>query len=568
MKSSAGYIYTGAAGFAAGVGYQTLYSSGLTTWIFLAVGAVAAALLSRRVRDRGRARWLALLAVFCITAVLGLYRMEGAEHDLANEQLSSLAGETVLVSGAVVREPEIRPHSLHVYIATHETRVLLITDRHTEVQYGDVVEAEGRLQTPEPFAAELGRFFPYDGYLAARGVTQSMFYPELAVIERGGGNPIIRALLENKAAFMERIERIIPEPQVGLAEGLLLGVKRAMSDETLADFRTTGIIHIVVLSGFNVMLVVAFVQFVFGAFLPLKPRVLASFVAIIAFAITVGLTATVTRASLMASLLLVAQYLGRTYDALRGLFLAGVAMIAFNPYLLVYDIGFQLSFVATWGLILVAPHLEVLFATSPLTVKGRSYVVATIATQIAVIPLLLYHIGEFSTVSPVVNLLVLPFVAGAMLLTFLTGISAVIFEPLAQVFGFLAYIALSYILLLAEWFAEIPLAAFWVPAFSFLWVPLGYALLVWLYRLFARYQVRRALWKSVPATQAAVNSIDVSDWRIVDLEDWEQAASSVHKPENQTPSQASIHNASLVTERQTVDQGQDQTDSDPPVFFR
>lgn len=555
MHSPVGYIYSGAIGFAAGVGYETLYESTQTSWFVLGFLALFAALLSRYVISPRSATFFALASVFCITAVLGLYRMEVAERDLLEHQLPVGSTEEIVVSGMVVREPEIRPRSLHVYIETHDTRLLLITDRHTGVQYGDTVTADGRLQTPEPFAAELGRFFPYDGYLAARGVTHTMFYPDVEVTARGGGNLIVRTLLENKAAFMERIERIIPEPQVGLAEGLLLGVKRAMSDETLADFRTTGIIHIVVLSGFNVMLVVAFVQFVFGWFLPLRPRVVASFLAIVAFAVTVGLTATVTRASIMASLLLLAQYLGRTYDALRGLFIAGAAMVAFNPYLLVYDIGFQLSFVATWGLILVAPHLEVLFATSPLTVKGRSYVIATIATQIAVTPLLLYHVGEFSTVSPLVNLLILPFVAGAMLLTFLAGMIALFFEPLAQVLGFIAYLALSYILLMSQWFAQVPLAAFWVPAFSFVWVPVGYIFLAWLYKRYARWQAERAVWRAVPSqSEKTTPLVDVSDWEILDLETWEQRQAK----------------GSEKKTSQTKDNSQDTKDNaiDSPVFFR
>ncbi len=564
MHPSVGYIYVVACGFAAGVVYQTLYSSSETGWYVLAGLAVAFAFLSRFTTNTKRATYLAYVAVFCLTFVLGLWRMDIAQQDLAEHQLPEAIGAEVQLTGLVIREPEIRPRSLHVHIETKDTRVLLITDRHTPVQYGDTVVAEGRLQIPEPFAAELGRFFPYDGYLAARGVTHTMFYPDVEVTEQGGGNLVIRALLINKAAFMERIERLIPEPQVGLAEGLLLGVKRAMSDETLADFRTTGIIHIVVLSGFNVMLVVAFVQFVFGSFLSLRPRVIASFIAIVAFALTVGLTATVTRASIMASLLLLAQYLGRTYDALRGLFIAGAAMVAFNPYLLVYDIGFQLSFVATWGLILVAPHLEVLFATSPLTVKGRSYVIATIATQIAVTPLLLYHVGEFSTVSPLVNLLILPFVAGAMLLTFLAGMVALVFEPLAMILGFVAYLALSYILLMSQWFAQVPLAAFWVPAFSFLWVPVGYLFLAWLYKRYARWQAERAVVRAVSAASAeTADWLDVSDWQIVDLDEWQAGRTAVSKSEASARSKNSARSTA-----KSASQSAQADDTDTPIFFR
>jgi len=150
---------------------------------------------------------------------------------------------------------------------------------------------------------------------------------------------------------MRSIEAVIPEPQVGLAEGLLLGVKQALGDELEVVFRKTGIIHIVVLSGYNVMLVVIFITYVLSYVLPYRARVPFGILAIVCFAVLVGLSATVVRASIMASLILFARATGRTYAVMRALCFAGVIMVLINPYLLVYDVGFQLSFLATLGLI-------------------------------------------------------------------------------------------------------------------------------------------------------------------------------------------------------------------------
>ncbi len=508
-------VYVLSIGFAVGVGLQTFVSVSFVWLLVFSCIAIGVGLLARTVATGTSRTRLRLLTLGIVMVVFGVWRMDAAQTKLITPELDVQVYETIDVEGVVFREPEIRPNSLHVHIQTDQSRLLLIVDRHTDVFYGDTVAATGRLQVPEPFAAELGRMFPYDGFLAARGITHTMFYPDIEIVDTGGGNIILRALLLNKAAFIERIEAIIPEPQVGLAEGLLLGVKRAMSDDTLAAFRTTGIIHIVVLSGFNVMLVVAFVRYVFGIVLPLRPRLIASFIAVVAFALTVGLTATVVRASIMASLLLLAQYLGRTYEAIRGLFVAGAVMIAFNPYLLVYDIGFQLSFVATLGLILVAPHMEIMFATVPAKVGARGYFVATIATQIAVTPLLLYQVGEFSTVSPIVNILILPMVPVAMILTFATGMVSLVLPGLAEIIGFTAYLSLWYILIIAEWFATVPLAAFWVPAFPFVWVPVSYALLWWLYRWHVKRSERKIDTKSLPTK----TDIDVSSWHIVSIEE-------------------------------------------------
>ena len=514
-----GIVYAATVGFAAGVALQTLVPISLAGLYILAGCAVVAALFYR-VRWRSPRTTIAyqLIALALACAVLGVWRMDVAQERLENPELQEAAHQDVALTGTVIREPEVRPSSVHFHLATPDGRILVIADRLEAVSYGDQVTVSGRLDVPEPFAAELGRTFPYDGYLAARGITHILFYPEVSVQGEGAGHPVIAALLTNKAATMERLEALIPEPEVALGEGLLLGVRRAMDDETLTDFRTTGIIHIVVLSGFNVMLVVAFVQYVFGYFLPLRPRIIASMVAIVGYAITVGLTATVTRASIMALLLLTAHYLGRTYEAIRGLFVAGAVMIAFNPYLLVYDIGFQLSFVATLGLILVAPHLETLFATVPTKVGARGYVVATIATQIAVLPLLLYHVGEFSVVSPVVNLLILPMVPVAMLFVFLTGAVSALSSTLAQPFAVGAYLSLKYILEIATWFAGLPFAAFWVSAFPFIVVPIAYALLGYGYWWYTKREKRPAMPQPVTASTAETVP-SLAGWTIVDVSD-------------------------------------------------
>ncbi len=471
-------------------------------------------LLSRKCTGKS-ATYVRAVGLLLLCVLFGWWRIDTTAENVFTTTLVGLEEEEVVLEGVIIRDPEIRPNSLHIHVRTEDTKVLAIVDRHFDVVYGTEVRLEGRLRTPEPFAAELGRYFPYDGFLAAKGITHTLFYPEVTTIATNQGHPFYTLLLTNKNTFIEYIERKIPEPQVGLAEGLLLGIKRAMSDDTLAAFRTTGIIHIVVLSGYNVMLVVAFVQYVLGIFFPLKVRIGISLVAILCFALTVGLTATVVRASIMASLLLVAQYLGRSYEALRGLFLAGLLMIVINPYLLLYDIGFQLSFVATLGLILVAPHLEILFTTTPLTVRGRSYVIATIATQIAVTPLLLYQVGELSVISPLVNLLILPVVPIAMLSTFLTGISGLFFDSVASVFAYIAYLALSYILFIAITFAEVPLAAFWVPAFSFVWVIVGYIVLYYLYTTYATWQQNRQFGQVVTDGDLS----EVADWRVYALDD-------------------------------------------------
>ena len=154
-------------------------------------------------------------------------------------------------------------------------------------------------------------------------------------------------------------------------------------------------------------------------------------------------------------------------------------MLLVNPYLLLHDPGFQLSFLATLALILLAPYVEEKLSFVPETIGLRKIVAATITTQIFVLPLLLYHTGLFSSVSVLVNASVLPMVPVAMLLTFLTGIIGIFFEPLGILIGFVAYCSLEYIIVISEFFGSLPLSSTMVNAFPAWVMFVAYIVMAW-----------------------------------------------------------------------------------------
>jgi competence protein ComEC len=316
---------------------------------------------------------------------------------------------------------------------------------------------------------------------------------------------------------MSHVEAVISEPEVGLGEGLLLGVQQALGEDIEEAFRATGVIHIVVLSGYNIMLVVTFVMYVLAFFIPFKYRLFFGSVTIVLFACMVGLSATVVRASIMAILALVAKSTGHTYAVVRALFVAGVLMLLYNPYLLVYDVGFQLSFIATLGLILVSPLVLQYVRFMPTFIHLREFLTATIATQIFVTPILLYQMGQFSVVAIVVNLLVLPMVPVSMLLTFFTGIVGFVSTSLSLPFAYLAYLSLTYILYVVQFFAQLPFASFVVPVFPFFIVVLWYMLYAYiLWRLQSKEKVSSLI-------KASIEVQTVTGWMIVDEDTYKKS---------------------------------------------
>ncbi len=469
------WFYLIVAAFAGGVLFRSFVEVSFSEILWVAMLAFVMAVVGR-----GRGRMLLVsLAIFCFS--LGLLRTEWASWGTNNPYLESRVEQSVSLEGVIKREPEDRVNSTRLFVKTDYGLVLVMTPLGGEWRYGEKVLVTGNLQKPEKFETDLGRTFNYPGYLLAQGVSYQISFAEMEKREVSA-SVALATLYDFKHHFMMNLERLIPEPQVGLGEGLLLGVKKALGEDLEKTFRQTGIIHIVVLSGYNVMIVVTFILFILGSIFGRRLSTVFGIIGIVLFALLVGFGATVVRASLMASLLLVMGFTGRVYLALRGLFLAGALMIVWNPYSLAFDIGFQLSFLATLGLILLSPYLSKQLTLIPNFVGIREFLVATLATQLFVLPLLLHQIGEFSVVAVIVNVIVLPMVPVAMMLTFITGLIGFVSTTLALPFAYAAHLSLSYIITVAEWFGTLPFAAFSVPPFAFWFVPLGYAaiaVLVW-----------------------------------------------------------------------------------------
>ena len=474
--------------FLVGIASATIVGTSLQviTWLCLiAFGLVIIG--GRRSGASSTATLLTLSFALCFFA-LGLLRFEVASWQFGQSVFEAYVGKEVSLQGVVVREPDVREQTTQLYLEVQEELLLVSTDKNTPVSYGDEVTVKGELRAPEAFTTELGRTFNYPTYLLARGVEYQISFAEVTVDSGGHGFFILHTLFATKHALMDSIENVLQEPYAGLGEGLLLGVKQALGEDLESIFRTSGIIHIVVLSGYNVMLVVTFILYLLSFFFKKKTRIIIGMIAIVAFALLVGLSATVVRASIMAGLLLFADMLGRRYDLTRALLFAATIMVVLNPYLLVYDIGFQLSFMATVGLILVAPTFESFVTDGFSKLQLKDFFVSTLATQIAVLPLLVYHIGEVSLVAVVVNVLVLPIVPLAMLLTFLAGVLGLVSYQLAMFVGFFAYVTLRYIIEVAAFFAQVPFASVVIPEISGWMMGCLYVLLA-----FVLYFLRRSV---------------------------------------------------------------------------
>lgn len=419
-----------------------------------------------------------IFVLLFVSLGLGILRTDTFDTPVRTQELDNQLDQTVTLSGQIIDEPQSDGVRQRFTLQTNGIRIRAFADIYPELQYGDKVTIEGDLTLPENFEGEGGREFNYVRYLEKNRIGYQMFYPTFVLEERGGGNVLRRTLFHIKGWFVDSLTGIMPDPHASLMSGITVGADEGLGEDLEGEFRTTGIIHIVVLSGYNVT-IIADILIKLLVFLPLLARSFFAGGSIILFALLVGAGATIVRASIMALIVLMARVIRRPHAISRALILAAVVMLIHNPFILLYDPSFQLSFLATIGLIYVNPLIEPYLSFIPSRFALREAISSTLSTQIFVFPAILYMMGTLSIIAPVVNALVLPVIPLAMAVGFitsvLTGIGNVVALPLALFGSFLS----EYVFRVVHFFAHIPGSSITIQNFPLLLTLSIYILYGW-----------------------------------------------------------------------------------------
>ncbi len=387
-------------------------------------------------------------------------------------------GDFLDLKGEIVEEVDRRVDHQKITLKTKYGRVLVKFGLYKDFHFGDVLAVQGVLEAP----SEDIDGFSYANYLGRYRIWSTMSEPRVLSLE--AGRPSWRGAVYDFKAFMEaKIYGLYFEPEASFVAGLLLGSRKGMP-QVLADaFQATGLTHIVAISGYNISLIVA-LMFTLLSFLPLKMRVVVTTAAIFLFVILVGASAAVVRAGIMGVITLWGLFWGSKSQVFFTLLWSALVMVLMNPYTLVYDVGFQLSFASTLGLLVFVPMLEMVFPKNERFMVLREALLLTLAAQIGTLPLILFHFGRLAVLSPLANVLVAPFLPLSMLFS---ALSLIFGEGLAM----LAYIPLRAVELVALGFSKIPFvnAALPLSAGAFLF---SEVFLLWLTLKFYKSTLRRA----------------------------------------------------------------------------
>jgi len=478
--------------FIFGIALCSIWDLGFIFSIFLILLSGVLFLVSWRDFSKEKSRFFLYIIFFLLFFGLGFLRCNISNQELNKNVLFNYLKQEIVFHGIIVDEPDERENNTKIILKVSkfegsttslggEMKILLTIPHYPQYSYGDEIIVSGVLQDPKNFKTENGKIFDYINYLAKDNIFYTIYFPKTELISVGNGNFVKEKLFLFKNSFLQKIQKTIPEPQASLLGGLLLGAKQSLGEKLQEDFRTVGLIHIVVLSGYNVSIIADFMMNLF-MFLPRMFGLFLGAISIILFAIMVGGSATIVRASIMALLVVLARATGRSSEVSRALFLAGFIMVLHNPQIVVFDPSFQLSFMATLGLIVLSPKVSEYFKFIPEKWYLRESAVATISTQIFVLPLLLFMMGELSIVAVVVNLLVLMLIPVTMLFGFFTGLFSFICITMALPFSYVTHFLLSYELKIVELFAKLPFASVKISYFP-LWLMFGIYFVVFLFFL-------------------------------------------------------------------------------------
>lgn len=492
---SSQYFFGFILSFIAGVLFESISNFGYSfAFLFLAL-ALVLVLLGGVVSSRRHSFFVSFVLVGC---ALGVLRVDVSSYMQNAHALDVLVATSTRVTGMVIEQPDVREEYTNVvletsdvlydtthYVLERPVRVLVRAPAYPELRYGDEIIVAGKIVVPKNILANEGeRQFDYRAYLAKEKIYYQMFFPEVTILARGQGNFFFEKLFAIRAWLLGNMVRVISEPEASLAGGILLGEKQSLGDELLQKFRDVGVAHIVVLSGYNIAVVAS------GAtralmFLPFFLRMGASVGAVVLFALMVGGGATVVRATIMVLVVILARAMGREGSALRALALAGGLMVFVNPLILLHDVSFQLSFLATLSLVVFAPVIQKFFLWIQHKVL-REIITTTFATQLFVVPFILYQMGSLSLISFVANIFILPAIPLVMFVVAFVALFAWV-----PVFGVVlasgAHVLLAYIIFAVRIFVHIPFASLSKISFPFFALIISYVVFgVWIIKKYHR----------------------------------------------------------------------------------
>ncbi len=443
--------------FLGGVALASLYAS--RSWLPTMLGVFFIAVFILLVVRMDR--FWKMLIISSVVFFLGILRFIVVLPNISSTSLVYHADQKIQLEGVVRDEPDRRIAGAQYVVLVDQIvgsaqkirgKILVKLPRYPEYAYGDRLRLVCKVMLPEPTKDG----FRYDQYLAAQGIDAVCEQPQVTLLDHRQGSWLFSQLLRFKMFIAETISRVWNEPKSSFMAGILYGSRSGLPPELTDLFNKTGVTHIIAVSGSNISIIAVAVMstlLTLGLHRRRATYVVGGF--IVVFVLFTGASASVVRAGIMGGIALLGKLVGRPVRMSIVLMVTAVMMALFNPYVLIWDAGFQLSFLSTIGLVYISPLMMEKVLQKSMPVMFEVIIengVTTISALLATLPLMLFQFGRLSLVAPIVNVLILWTIPYVMLVGFIATIVGMVSSTLGIIVAVPSVALMEYILQIVGWF--------------------------------------------------------------------------------------------------------------------
>lgn len=442
------------------------------------IGIIVALLWSKFSKSYLRSQNFFGITILCIVfTLIGLWRVNQFHTNYSFTDFDRYNNQIITLVGIVTETPtfkpgtqlvRIHPESINGIKRPETTRDVVLKFSNFETfSVGDRILVTGKFTIRSDFESDSGRIVQYRLMSYSRKVAGDIKSPKLIQVIKSDHNAW-QFFASIKKKFLTTLNELFISPASGLLSGIIIGDTSNLDSELLDIFRVVGLIHIVVLSGYNITLVANFFVRMFAS-LGYYRRLIAAMMALLFFIVIVGISQTAMRAGIMALCAFAARYYIRPYVVTRGIAIALLVMVWISPYALLFDLSLQLSFLATIGIVYIFPLLSDRYERIAENTFGEIFL-QTIAVNILTLPIIIYQMGTFSLVSFPINIVVLVFVPWLTIGGFTAVFIGMAFSPLGRIVAFPFQVLTNTIIKTATWTAQHDPFKLSFPIFSIYWV--------------------------------------------------------------------------------------------------
>lgn len=418
------------------------------------------------------------LRIFAIIMVFFIFGMFYASIRYEAFNSKYIEGDMNTIIKILKLDSKKEQYSTYICKNEFQDKFLIYVSNEIRINIGDKFYVKGLFEKPEGMRNRGG--FDYSQYLYSKniyGILRINDDSEINLIKKSNGM-IINKIQES---IYNILGRVFPENELGIILGMLIGDTSCVSDDIQDDFKDSGISHLLAVSGSNINYIILFSKFAFSKIVGKKISNYLVIIFIIIFILVSGASSSVVRAGIMGIIIILADIFAKKSNVHSSIAVSAFLILIYNP-LIIFDIGFVLSFAGTFGIVFLYEKIQEIFITN-FEIKNKILIYifetlgVTLSAQIILLPIMMYTFNSISTLSIITNIIVVPFTGILTILGFVIYVSGLIFFPLAKFLSYIVFVLAKLIITIARIFADFKYSTILIFTPKILWIIIYYLLI-------------------------------------------------------------------------------------------